>query len=34
MAVCAGLLIDEIESKHGMSEETRKYVEAFFDVCR
>lgn len=30
MAVCAGLLIGEVGTKHGMSEETRKYVEAFW----
>jgi CPA1 family monovalent cation:H+ antiporter len=32
MAVCAGLLIGDIGSKHGMSEETRKYVEAFWKL--
>ena len=32
MAVCAGLLIGEIGTKHGMSEETRKYVEAFWKL--
>jgi CPA1 family monovalent cation:H+ antiporter len=32
MAVCAGLLIGDIGSKHGMSEETRKYVEAFWTL--
>ena len=30
MAVCAGLLIGDIGSKHGMSDETRQYVEAFW----
>ncbi len=30
MAVCAGLLIGDIGTKHGMSEETRRYVEAFW----
>ena len=32
MAVCAGLLIGDIGSKHGMSDETRKYVEAFWTL--
>ena len=32
MAVCAGLLIGDIGTKHGMSEETRKYVEAFWNM--
>jgi CPA1 family monovalent cation:H+ antiporter len=32
MAVCAGLLIGDIGSRHGMSEETRKYVEAFWKL--
>ncbi|WP_433989615.1 Na(+)/H(+) antiporter NhaP (plasmid) [Pseudoseohaeicola sp. NH-UV-7] len=32
MAVCAGLLIGDIGSKHGMSEETRQYVEAFWKL--
>jgi CPA1 family monovalent cation:H+ antiporter len=32
MAVCAGLLIGEIGSKHGMLEETRKYIEAFWTL--
>lgn len=32
MAVCAGLLIGDIGSKHGMSEETRKYVDAFWKL--
>lgn len=31
-AVCAGLLIGEIGTRHGMSEETRKYVEAFWKL--
>ncbi|MFZ7092095.1 cation:proton antiporter [Primorskyibacter sp. 2E233] len=30
MAVCAGLLIGDVGAKHGMSAETRKYVEAFW----
>ena len=30
MAVCAGLLIGDVGTKHGMSEETRKYVDAFW----
>ncbi|APX88402.1 sodium:proton antiporter [Brevirhabdus pacifica] len=32
MAVVAGLLIGDIGSKHGMSEETRKYVDAFWKL--
>lgn len=32
MAVCAGLLIGDIGAKHGMSEETRKYVESFWKL--
>lgn len=32
MAVCAGLLIGDIGTKHGMSEETRHYVEAFWKL--
>jgi CPA1 family monovalent cation:H+ antiporter len=32
MAVCAGLLIGDIGTKHGMSEETRNYVEAFWKL--
>ena len=32
MAVCAGLLIGDIGSKHGMSEETRHYVDAFWSL--
>ncbi len=32
MAVCAGLLIGDIGTKHGMSEETRQYVEAFWKL--
>ncbi|MDX1781070.1 MAG: sodium:proton antiporter, partial [Thalassovita sp.] len=32
MAVCAGLLIGDIGAKHGMSEETRRYVEAFWKL--
>lgn len=32
MAVCAGLLIGDIGAKHGMSEETRKYVDAFWEL--
>ena len=30
MAVCAGLLIGDVGSKYGMSEETRRYVDAFW----
>lgn len=32
MAVCAGLLIGDIGAKHGMTEETRQYVEAFWKL--
>ncbi|MBT8409489.1 MAG: cation:proton antiporter, partial [Alphaproteobacteria bacterium] len=32
MAVCAGLLIGDVGTKHGMSEETRRYVEAFWKL--
>ena len=32
MAVCAGLLIGEVGTKYGMSEETRRYVEAFWKM--
>ncbi len=32
MAVCAGLLIGEVGTRHGMSEETRNYVEAFWKL--
>ncbi|MCL4133424.1 UNVERIFIED_CONTAM: hypothetical protein GTU68_013478 [Idotea baltica] len=32
MAVCAGLLIGDIGAKHGMSQETRRYVEAFWKM--
>ncbi|MEN9013009.1 MAG: sodium:proton antiporter [Yoonia sp.] len=32
MAVCAGLLIGDIGAKHGMSEETRRYVGAFWKL--
>ena len=32
MAVCAGLLIGDIGARHGMSEETRKYVNAFWKL--
>lgn len=32
MAVCAGLLIGDIGANHGMSEETRRYVEAFWKM--
>lgn len=32
MAVCAGLLIGDIGAKHGMSAETRKYVDAFWKL--
>ena len=32
MAVCAGLLIGDIGSKHGMSDETRNYVDAFWKL--
>ncbi|MEC3863343.1 sodium:proton antiporter [Mesobacterium sp. TK19101] len=30
MAVCAGLLIGDVGAKHGMSETTRNYVDAFW----
>ena len=32
MAVCAGLLIGDVGSRHGMSEETRLYVNAFWKL--
>ncbi|RYH03469.1 sodium:proton antiporter [Salipiger sp. IMCC34102] len=32
MAVCAGLLIGDIGTRHGMSEQTRRYVEAFWKL--
>jgi CPA1 family monovalent cation:H+ antiporter len=32
MAVCAGLLIGDVGTRLGMSEETRKYVEAFWKL--
>lgn len=32
MAVCAGLLIGDVGAKHGMSEETRRYVDAFWKM--
>lgn len=32
MAVCAGLLIGDVGTRHGMSEETRKYVAAFWNM--
>ena len=32
MAVCAGLLIGDIGAKHGMSVETREYVDAFWKL--
>ncbi|MEM8979370.1 MAG: sodium:proton antiporter [Pseudomonadota bacterium] len=32
MAVCAGLLIGDIGTKHGMSEKTRDYVDAFWKL--
>ncbi len=32
MAVCAGLLIGDIGARHGMSEETRNYVDAFWKL--
>ena len=32
MAVCAGLLIGDVGAKHGMSEETRHYVNAFWKL--
>ena len=32
MAVCAGLFIGDVGTRHGMSEETRKYVAAFWQM--
>ncbi|MFX0544263.1 cation:proton antiporter [Roseovarius sp. S1116L3] len=32
MAVCAGLLIGDVGAKHGMSDETRRYVDAFWKL--
>lgn len=32
MAVCAGLLIGDVGTRHGMSEETRTYVDAFWKL--
>ncbi|MEE9428366.1 MAG: sodium:proton antiporter [Paracoccaceae bacterium] len=32
MAVCAGLFIGDVGTKHGMSEETRQYVQAFWHM--
>lgn len=32
MAVCAGLLIGDVGTAHGMTEETRKYVDAFWKL--
>ncbi len=32
MAVCAGLFIGDVGAKYGMSEETRKYVDAFWKL--
>ncbi|WP_341365641.1 sodium:proton antiporter [Yoonia sp. BS5-3] len=32
MAVCAGLLIGDFGAKHGMSDETRHYVDAFWKL--
>ena len=32
MAVCAGLLIGDIDAKHGMSVDTRDYVDAFWKL--
>ncbi len=32
MAVCAGLLIGDVGTKYGMSEETRDYVSAFWSM--
>lgn len=32
MAVCAGLLIGDIGARHGMSDNTRKYVETFWHL--
>ncbi len=32
MAVCAGLLIGDIGAKHGMTQQTREYVDAFWKL--
>lgn len=32
MAVCAGLLIGDVGARYGMSEETRRYVDAFWKM--
>ena len=32
MAVCAGLLIGDVGARHGMSAETRRYVDAFWKL--
>lgn len=32
MAVCAGLFIGDVGARHGMSDETRKYVDAFWKM--
>ena len=32
MAVCAGLLIGDVGTAHGMTDETRKYVDAFWKL--
>ncbi len=32
MAVCAGLLIGDVGARHGMSEQTRHYVDAFWKL--
>ncbi|WP_370284789.1 cation:proton antiporter [Pseudooceanicola nanhaiensis] len=32
MAVCAGLLIGDVGARHGMSEQTREYVETFWTL--
>nr|WP_321510215.1 sodium:proton antiporter [uncultured Celeribacter sp.] len=32
MAVCAGLLIGDVGAKYGMSEQTRRYVDAFWKM--
>jgi CPA1 family monovalent cation:H+ antiporter len=32
MAICAGLLIGDVGAKYGMSEETRRYVDAFWKL--
>ncbi|MCJ7873714.1 sodium:proton antiporter [Phaeobacter sp. J2-8] len=32
MAVCAGLLIGDIGAKHGMTDQTRQYVDAFWKL--